>query len=639
MSETGRSVIAASSGSSPKTTFLLVPLLYLIAGSLVLFSVQESAGIATALTLALLMALSVRSMAGRTLADAECFTGAALIFGGAVPLANMFGSGCLLFVACIFLALVARKIAIPVSWAGLWLSLLGASLIVELGYSLDVRALQVLFNQPEQLFSQLRSVHQSPPPWLQLAVQCTRYLALLSIFSIASELPRLREQIIRGIAWTVPASLVIVFLQLVAGQHSFVTAQNPFWSALHRYAGSFSDPNAFGLAALLIAAALAGYSPPEGRRLPRLAVLIFAALLVLSAVAVSGSRSLLLGVILLVACILPLKRTQWAALLVSLMVVLALYLMLPFARIESVLKMFPASIERVARSIHPDTGADALLSRTVFLRLAIAAWHEHPVFGVGLGRFREGVPFFAAESAIKLDGWLDNANNFYLGVLAELGLVGLLILLWTALQLRQHRLPDHSENRIPRYMVWIFLAVLLTGPHIDFDEIAILFAILAAQAGFYVSLQSRQGRRLIPTGVILVMTLAIVRSSAPYGLYAPEREGSEYFSWTRRQSRFLLECDDRGRQTLRYQSLDPRNAQTPLLITLRADKQRQEVTISDNAIHEFEFECPRTGSWQSPVPALIQIGLSRTFQPVPASPNPDFRQLGLRLLGTDSILH
>jgi hypothetical protein len=182
----------------------------------------------------------------------------------------------------------------------------------------------------------------------------------------------------------------------------------------NRFAGAEGDPNMFA-AALVVAIAFAGgLAATTRRRLPRAGFLATGALLFGGLVA-SGSRGGLIAAALALLAAVVLFRPRRQQALVGLALLLAMAVALP-----------------VAGGRLDDLGDDA--GRTDLWRVAWRVTEDNPLIGAGLNQFRS-----EAKRHVREPGALNSIelvvdrprtpHNLYLQVLAETGVVGLLLLL------------------------------------------------------------------------------------------------------------------------------------------------------------------------------------------------------------------
>jgi O-antigen ligase len=80
---------------------------------------------------------------------------------------------------------------------------------------------------------------------------------------------------------------------------------------------------------------------------------------------------------------------------------------------------------------------DSIRSRANEMLAAALAFADHPIIGTGPGLFPSYYPRYAAQIGIKVEHSDRQAHNLYLGVAAELGIVGLalfLAIIWVVLR-------------------------------------------------------------------------------------------------------------------------------------------------------------------------------------------------------------
>ncbi|HQR68892.1 MAG TPA: O-antigen ligase family protein, partial [Thermoanaerobaculia bacterium] len=265
---------------------------------------------------------------------------------------------------------------------------------------------------------------------------------------------------------------------------------NAYWRELGRLSGSFTDPNAAGVAvALLVPVALAAFFADRATTGGRVEAGL-ALLLVLPALEASGSRSgfLLLGVAavaggagLVRARVLPL-RVAGLGLAAALLVAAAVWPFLPKGGSAA----GGGLAARLAASARTGSVASALTHRTVFWRGAFDVIAEEPLSGCGLGGFVYEFPvrFGARHGRV---GFTDNPTNALLDVAAESGLPALLLALAAVIPLLV-RSWDTALSRHPvspgaraAGAALLGLAVAsMTGGHFRFAEVGVLASLVAA---------------------------------------------------------------------------------------------------------------------------------------------------------------
>ncbi|MBN8901110.1 MAG: O-antigen ligase family protein, partial [Rhodospirillales bacterium] len=74
----------------------------------------------------------------------------------------------------------------------------------------------------------------------------------------------------------------------------------------------------------------------------------------------------------------------------------------------------------------PGKRADAVIDRLTIWRTAFAVWSDNPIFGVGLGNFRDHAMERQIDLLVPLGYESFHAHNTYIELLVDTGLVGLL---------------------------------------------------------------------------------------------------------------------------------------------------------------------------------------------------------------------
>ncbi|MDP9341261.1 MAG: O-antigen ligase family protein [Actinomycetota bacterium] len=126
--------------------------------------------------------------------------------------------------------------------------------------------------------------------------------------------------------------------------------------------------------------------------------------------------------------------------------------------------------------------------RLQYWKAGYEMWLDHPIDGVGIGQYNYELPNYAPFTLSPKD--LDNgAHNIYVAVLAETGLVGLLLYLWLVVAsysaVRRAHLSYDAESREIARTWQIALIVLLLGgltKHDQYDKL--LWMLFGACASF-----------------------------------------------------------------------------------------------------------------------------------------------------------
>jgi len=107
----------------------------------------------------------------------------------------------------------------------------------------------------------------------------------------------------------------------------------------------------------------------------------------------------------------------------SLAAAVGLTLIVGFAFAIAYFPLLQARTGQVAESVEMRSVSD----RIVFTDLALRSIRERPILGVGIGNFPWRTSYYLAETTFDLRG--DNVHNVLLSAAAELGIVGLLLLI------------------------------------------------------------------------------------------------------------------------------------------------------------------------------------------------------------------
>ncbi len=352
---------------------------------------------------------------------------------------------------------------------------------------------------------------------------------------------------------------IVTVLQKHGGGEFLLRNQSPFWNGIARLSGSFTDPNAQGV--YLCCALIFGVVPlwreltkdrlqgmskvilKFGVLLSVVAVIVYAALL-------GGSRSFFLGVAIWVALTVFTKNQRVlvpTAVVggVALVVATMWRHVISVQRAELYLAMLPTGARRVFDALSVDRIAETLFSRTVFMHMNWEALREYGVWGIGLGRFRYYSPALAGAAGYDLGGWVDNANNFYLGLATELGILAAVVVLSTA---RKREITAPLFPGVGVILITVF-ALLLTGPHVEAPEVGLLYAVILGtlttpkpplgSTTEYLYGRFRLGA--VTLGVICIGA-GVVQLSREFGVYGWEREGHGMHQWLAPFSRVSKGC-------------------------------------------------------------------------------------------------
>lgn len=611
------------------------------------------------------------------------------LLGFVVPFGSFFAAGTLLPCACATLLLESQRTAVRRSvspgdqrWAAPYLFVIGAAVFLTFAYecSLGWLALDQVaggaIGQAIFFGEWFRAV--TLPGWRGIEI-AARLMVLVTLFALLHADQSRRRAFGSALVAGLAAALTLSTYQWCNPQSTIFANQSAYWRQLNRLGGSFSDPNAFGVFAALITPLLCAAILCARNRLTRL---LWAAggLWFLILASYSGSRSFFGGLAIL-SYVLLWRASKGIALVMLLVPIFGVLLInsVPAPVLSAMLAHLPEGLQRTIESMHGATIAEAFYSRSVFLRLAWQAWIEQPLLGVGPGRFAAEVPRLAHDLGIPIGLWRDNPNNFYLGVLAESGLVGALAL-WLALRGLSwrdspHALPgstaplswwgEQNAASPPRRPATQLLALrlgldatgaaklgiimlvflLLVGPHIEFDEVALISALLMswgleprAERAPKVGLLDRHWRPMkFVLAAIVVLLIMISIGERKLGFYDWEQVQGRRFRWTAQRAIGFLPCNEEGRAVLRFSLAQPHLEEYPVIVEVGDRSGRvTQLAVRDFADQHVELLCAlQNGSGiftpARPPRAWYSIATQRPWVPRLSRRGSDLRLLGVKV--------
>ena len=479
--------------------------------------------------------------------------------------------------------------------------------------------------------------------WREIAEQRAIFfnqLVGLTLGFFISRMGRRSQQIsfVRGLAWGSFCAAGICMFQVLGVQPEFFDRRLAFWVMVQRYQGTLTDPNSFGMMVALVIPLLVDLGVRRRR------VWYFLAVAALGIAGLwSGSRSffLMLGLVTLFSIftyrkLILLNFSRMRRPLIGIGIFLAAVLVVAL-RVDSL----PIGVQRLFETFNPSTSEGMLSSRMLYTQLALEVWaRTSHVFGAGLGMFYHQQELAAAALNIDLKGWHDNANNYYLQILSEGGFVGALLFIGAIFLFVKARTHEVSVNGA---VLAAFLIVLLTGPHVNFNEVMILVCVLL---GFSVRLVAlAPTRATVMTALIFASTLPLFAGYAAlrgvssfdgsYGLYSEEGPENDRFRWSYFVGRFPLPsvemCGDRS---ISFSSLKPEIVKAPQRVRVlelgESGKvlREERLTVDDNNDHELKLD--------SDVRA-IRFQVKPAWSPSEYGNTADLRILGVVVKGSGSL--
>jgi hypothetical protein len=319
------------------------------------------------------------------------------------------------------------------------------------------------------------------------------------------------------------------------------------------------------------------------------------------------------------------------------------------------------ALQRLIATFHWSNGGEMLKSRSIYARLAFHVWESSPWTGVGLSRFYFVQDEAAKAAGIELNGWRDNANNYYLQILSELGAFGLLLVTASFVligrSLRGEAFDPHFRNdqaradmrrRAARLALAMVAVILLTGPHLLFDEIRYLVCILLALGIVHTGLLEFEGvwrhklmlmvlAVLIPAFYFITVGSEIQFKQRPLstaaGFYPLEHGEDGDFAWTSGDARLLICAKDRH-VTIRFRTLDPSVVSDPVAVQLSIGGDGRSEEIGSHLLTDTGWETlilsPEV--FASRGVARLQINVSRLWRP-----QGDHRLLGVMVAWPENV--
>lgn len=584
----------------------------------------------------------------RTAFQCDSFT-PLLVLGILVPLLPATGSGALLLAALVYaLIFNTNRLQADLRWAAPFLLLLSmwvaASWVIE--FDLDYWRAAITYQQlgygQHGINSLSRFFRLNTPAYVVSTIALLR-LGLLCIFvSRFSSIPEHRTQFLKGIVVGVFAVIPLLIFQLWNPGSGWFVGETEFWSALNRFPATFSDPNSFGVFFILFLPLIAhriGLSRCSMSLCFCASVLFLCAYLF--AGTYSGSRSFFLGALIYAFISLFLLRKKPAFWLVP---VACLFLVLGLGvglvdRVGTFLvsaEYLPEGIRRLQQALDLAQLSQTFHSRIVFFEVTFAVWCDHWLFGVGYNTFRTVVVSYADLLQLGTGTWSDNANSFYMGVLSELGLVGVLACVLSIANLRIRR------NGLFAFRAALVCLVLLLclGPHIEFDEIALLSALVI---GGVVSIKPSRivlsSSGSLTVFVILSAAVLFQAHSTGRGFYPWEMHSGSFYRWSTGRSFAYFPCDERGRAEVQFKVVHPDLSELPVTVDFSSPGQPLRSFFVTNPLNgRAVFYCPAVpdqtpGLFVPPESIPVEINVSRLWIPETFGIGADPRPLGIQVFG------
>ncbi len=406
------------------------------------------------------------------------------------------------------------------------------------------------------------------------------------VVALFESLPVVFEGVRRGLGIGVVIAAVVTIAQHFDIAAVVLPNQTAFWTSINRLSGTFSDPNALGI--FLAIAPFLIFEGIQPRAASRCFLFVLSAL-ILSAGLLSGSRSFVLALVLgLLAGVWLLSRrllivsVAIGAICIAVLSVLDLYT--PW--VEGVISsdFMPEGARRVLMSCSLVRASQSFFSRGVFFTLGWHLFEYFPLFGVGSDQFRYYVPALVDRLGLNIGGWTDNSNNFYLGLLTELGLLGVLVFIVTICG----RCLVKRPNTFCIVGLFVLFCILFTGPHLDFPEVLFLVAglIAAATRSRDVGLVRLSSLAAVSMGIGILGPLA-----REQGGYLWESHRPHFEQWLSPAAEIAVACSCKGFAELVLESSYVPTT-SPLTVSVEASSgEVQEVSFKRPEAKKLIFRC------------------------------------------------
>lgn len=428
------------------------------------------------------------------------------------------------------------------------------------------------------------------------------------------------------------------------------------WAEWNRAQSVFTDPSAAGIvAALLVAPLLARMgSGPLPLRLAAGGG-VFGLLVLL---ADSGSRAGFLGALVSVVILVLWAATRLAVgerprLSQRIALAAGIATAVTVAGLAAVVLLpgpgeRPAVVHRFAALLEGGPGQDSGQERVVLYQAGGLLFQQHPISGAGLGTFRFRLGDIVMSQLGRPAPGADLPPSLYLGLLAEMGLAGGIVLavfaaallpaLGRALGFQEKGAEEALRAAGAASGLIGLLVVFLFGSQLVYPEVAVVCALLTARLPERRDTRSaRLVESVLPVALAAALTLSgaglvarAVESSTPgtafahgttAGVFDVEREpGGQRFRWTGSSAAFRVDAPP-GRSLVVLPVKNARPAGDLLDLT---------VLWNDTPLMRVPLQAERWRELVVPVtgPGVLRLVPASTFRPLSTR---DRRRLGLEV--------
>jgi len=330
------------------------------------------------------------------------------------------------------------------------------------------------------------------------------------------------KDILRAIGVLFASTLVSIFFIFYQYFFNPYLGSFPYWVESGRFNSTFSDPNALGAYTILIFPLFFAFIVYFKKWYLKIIFLGFLILLLFMTV-LSGSRTALISmsisllIFVIIGLIKYFKRPKKAQNIkisklpgiISIVLIAVILLTIIFSflflfiseKVEDTFLIKLGAVERVYESfntfIHYYKSAgfvEALKSisnfRYIYWGQAIAMANDYPLSGVGIGSYITLLPNYFIKNRVGFDR-VDYTGNYYLQILSELGVIGLILIVVIFYFIAKRILLFYKNSKLlisKDKSIWIFtglfasfismLFALFFGPHTTFTEVQLTFWLI-----------------------------------------------------------------------------------------------------------------------------------------------------------------
>ena len=423
-------------------------------------------------------------------------------------------------------------------------------------------------------------VKQNYPVWYRAIFAYATFLNFLILVSLAPAQLLKEKSFITGLSLGVLVSCLVGIAQLFELAPVFSLNREVFWLHVRRYEGTFTDPNALGVMSALLVPYF--YYMRANSKLTKISGISLACFSIFS-----ESRTFWLAMFAWFI-IENIKNPKILSLLIA-----PLLLVVPkvnqFFQGTSLFDRF----DRILQTLNLDTFYDSLYSRLLMGEIALRTWKANPLFGVGLERFYVVQDKIAKSANLDLGQWRDNANNFYLQIAAEQGLVGSVLFLILFIYL--FRKAKKQSSDLSKMLLLILAVIFFTGPHLYFEEVKYFVALIIASI-LGDSLNNKETGKFLKLGAlpifsamtfVLGISLLLIFKTEQrplIGFWPLENSEDGTVAWSSLKAKMKL-CNVPEGQKISYRTYN-----LPMSFSLIQNNIKSEIEIQNTEWQNFELD-------------------------------------------------